>query len=258
MSTINTNPLTYNGYIVALCGLGIYQYASTSGLNVPADPVLQSLIPQVLNYAELRIQRDLDLLPSQITLTSYSMTTGSNIVSLVPSDFVSVLTVSYNSGTATVPVLPVAKEYIQSVFNDTSYTGPPQYFAVYGGDASTGGMTANNLLFGPYPDQGYTLSISGTQRLPSLNTFAVAGVADTSSTFISAYYPDLLLQASMIFVSQYQRNFSATSNSPEMPGAYEAQYQALLKQALEEENRKKLRGPAWTAQSPAPIATPGR
>ena len=258
MSANATTALTYNGYIVALSGLGVYQYTLTSGVNVPNDAVLAALIPQALNYAELRIQRDLDLLPSLTSSSAYVMTTGSNTVALLPSDFVTVLTVSYLTGTASTPVLPTSKEFIQAVYNDSSFTGPPAYFAMYGGDQSTGGLTSNILLFGPYPDQSYPLLITGTQRLTTLASYATTANASTSTTFISTYYPDMLLQASMVFISQYQRNFAGTGNSPEMPGSFENQYQALLKQALEEENRKKLRGPAWTANSPAPVATPGR
>ena len=73
-------------------------------------------------------------------------------------------------------------------------------------------------------------------------------------------YPDLLIMASMIYVSLYQRNFSAAAgaNDPMMAGSYEAQYQTLLKGAVELENRKKFRGSAWSSQSQSPVATPNR
>jgi hypothetical protein len=39
---------------------------------------------------------------------------------------------------------------------------------------------------------------------------------------------------------------------------YESQYQALLRSALMEENRKKFEAAAWSSQSPSPVATPTR
>ncbi len=62
----------------------------------------------------------------------------------------------------------------------------------------------------------------------------------------------------MIYISQFQRQFGASANDPQMPGSYEAQYQLLLKSAGVEENRKKFASVAWTSQSPSPVATPSR
>jgi hypothetical protein len=39
---------------------------------------------------------------------------------------------------------------------------------------------------------------------------------------------------------------------------YESQYQALLKNAMVEENRKKFEAAGWSSQSPSPIASPTR
>jgi hypothetical protein len=43
-----------------------------------------------------------------------------------------------------------------------------------------------------------------------------------------------------------------------MSQSYESQYQALLKGALIEENRKKFEAAAWSSQSPSPVASPTR
>jgi hypothetical protein len=78
------------------------------------------------------------------------------------------------------------------------------------------------------------------------------------TNFLSTYLPDLYVQASMIYISQFQRQFGAAANDPQMPGSYEAQYQTLLKSAAVEEARKKFQSVAWTSQSPSPVATPSR
>jgi hypothetical protein len=79
-----------------------------------------------------------------------------------------------------------------------------------------------------------------------------------TSTFISLYLPDVFIMASMIYISAYQRNFGRANDDPQMAVTYESQYQALLKSAMMEENRKKFEAAAWSSQSPSPVATPTR
>ena len=68
MPTPNTNPLTYNGYIDQIATLGVYNTQTVNSVMQGADSAFNSIVPQMLNYAELRIQRDLDLLPAQTSL----------------------------------------------------------------------------------------------------------------------------------------------------------------------------------------------
>ena len=212
----------------------------------------------MLNYAELRIQRDLDLLNLLTSNSTYSLIAGSNVLSLSVNDFVTIQNISIKTGTTALPMLPVAKEFLQNVYNDTSYTGVPTYFAMYGGDASTGGNTSINVIVGPYPNQSYGVLINGTIRQQSLNAFANAGQATSATTFMSTFLPDMLIQASMIYVSQFQRNFGPASNDPQMGPTYEAVYQSLLKGAVGEEFRKRFEASAWTSLPSSPVATPTR
>ena len=108
------------------------------------------------------------------------------------------------------------------------------------------------FLVGPYPDAAYTVELVGTYRPDSLS--------DTNTTtFISLYMPELMVMASMVYISAYQRNFSsAASNDPQMPVNYESQYQTLLRSAVSEENRKKFEAAAWSSQSASTTATPTR
>lgn len=253
------NPLTYNGFVTSLATMTVEGYETVSGVVQGTNAAFNVVVPQALNYAELRIQRDLDLLPS-LTSRNYALVTGNNELALGVGDFITVQTMTLTVSGATIPLLPVSKEFLQNVCGTAASTGTPAYFAMSGGDQSTGGNTYNNILVGPYPDANYAVTIYGTQRLPSLYDYAVAGVADTSTTFISSQLPDLLLQASMILISQYQRNFgaSAPNNDGNMPGSYEAQYGNLLKTAIVEEARKKFSASAWTSMAPPFVATPGR
>lgn len=252
MTAPNTNPLTYNGYINQIATLAVVTTTTVAGVVQGVDASFNTLIPQMLNYAELRIQRDLDLLPSQVSNTSYSLTASVNSLSVQISDFITLQTISVASGTSQIPLIPTTKEFLQNVYNDNTYTAQPQYFAIYGGNTST----SLNIVVGPYPDQNYNLTLVGTTRLPSLYGYATTANAGTSTTFISTYLPDMLIQASMIYISQFQRNFGPASNDPQMGPTYEAQYQSLLRGALGEEYRKRFEAVAWSSMSASPVATP--
>jgi hypothetical protein len=247
-----TNPLTYNGYITAVATLAVEPVTETSGV-VAASEAFTALVPSMLNYAELRIQRDVDLLALQ-TAGSYATAALNNVLSIPTEDFVTIQTLSIGG----VPLTAVSKEFLQNVYGSSTGAAQPVYFAPYGGDAATAGLTSSTFLLGPYPDTIYTVGVTGTVRMPSLNQYATQADAGDKYTFISTWLPDLLVQASMIFISEYQRNFSATGSDPQMPVNYETQYQALLRGAAVEEARRRFSASAWSSMAPPVAATPAR
>ena len=232
--------LTYATYKTALATLSV----------VPeTDPNWLDILPSTIDYAELRIYRDLDLLStvssyifpataelSKVTLPSGTFVTIQNVNVLTPAG-----TVNPDTGTRN-PLLPVSKEYIQYAWPSVTNASVPKYFAM---------MDERSFYLGPWPDLTYQLEIIGTIRPASLS-------AGNPTTFISQYLPDLFLMASMIFVSGYQRNFGRQSDDPQMAQSYESQYQALLRGATVEEYRKKFAASGWSSMSPSPVATPGR
>ena len=258
MSTPNTTPLTYNSYVTQIGTMAVVNTTTSGGVVVGVDSAFNNIIPQMLNYAELRIQRDLDLLQS-VNAKTYTLSYGNNQLQISVNDFVTLQTVEItgNDGSS-YSLTPVSKELIQNVYGISSTVAAPIYFAMYGGDSTSGGNTYTNIIFGPYPDNNYTVTVTGTSRLPTLYQFANAGQAATSSTFISTNLPDLLILASMIYISAYQRNFGRQSDDPAMAQSYESQYQTLLKSAGVEEFRKKFAASAWTSMSPPVVATPNR
>lgn len=255
MPTPNTTPLTYNGYVTQIATMAVVGTQTVSGVVQGVDTAFNAIIPQMLNYAELRIQRDVDLLPS-VTSNSYTFIGGTNQLQIPTNDFITVQTVSASNAGNLYPLIPTTKEFLQNVYGSSSATGMPKYFAMVGGDLATGGTTYNNILFGPYADQAYTAAVTGTVRLPTLYQNATTVLANTGTTFISTYLPDLLIMASMIYISAFQRNFGRQSDDPAMAQSYESQYQALLKSATTEEYRKKFQGMAWSSLSLPVAATP--
>jgi hypothetical protein len=262
MTSPATNALSYNLYVQQIGIMAVSLTFETAGVYEFVDPALQGAIPSMLNYAELRIQRDLDLLSSQ-TSNTYTLTAGQNVFPLPVNDFFTVQTLEIvQSSSATVvnsfPLLPVSKEMIQNCYGGVSSAGQPMYYAMYGDTFGGNQDTNTNILLGPAPNFGYSLRVTGTTREPSLYQNAVTGIADTAYTYISQWYPDLLIMASMIYVSAFQRNWSATADDTPMAMSYEKQYQALRLGAVPEESRRKQQGSSWSAYSTPTAATPTR
>jgi hypothetical protein len=257
-----TNPLSYNAYIQQMAALAVVTAAETGGVWAFSDAALATTTPGMLNYSELRIQRDLDMLAAQ-TSNLYTLTQGQSVFALPVDDFLTVqsLAVLQQANGVTVsesPLLPVSREFIQNCYSGASNAGAPEYFAMIGDTFGDGGDTNTNILFGPPPNYGYTIRVSGLARAPSLYKYAQSGPADSTYTYISAYYPDMLIMASMIYITMYQRNFGPASDDPQMGMTYEKQYQALRLGALPEEQRRKQQGSSWTAYSTPVSATPTR
>jgi hypothetical protein len=78
------------------------------------------------------------------------------------------------------------------------------------------------------------------------------------TTYLSDNHPELLVIATMVFMSGYQRDFSAQGADSERATSWEGQYQKLLKSSLEEEARRKGEGPDRQPYPPAPLVEPGR
>lgn len=248
----NTVPLTWNTFVSAVANLAVEDVSLVSGV-MTGNAQFNQALATAIGYSENRIQRDLDLLALE-TSRGYVLTTAINILAIPPTDFVTVRTIEI----AGVPLLPVSKEFIQNTYGSGSTLGPPLFFAMYGGGASDGGNAASNILLGPAPDQAYAATLTGTQRMPSLYYSATTPLAATGTTWISTNLPDLLVQAAMIVISEYQRNFGAASNDPQMPGIYEQQYGALLMGARGEILRSRQSASAWTAVASSQAATPSR
>ena len=235
--------MDYNTYV---------QQIATMSVVPVTDTNYQIILPQMISYAELRMQRDLDFLSTQISTTAYSFTASNNTLTVPQSQFVTTETMEVIDGSgASTPLLPVTKEFLQNVYGSGSTTGLPAYYAEYGGDAATTGYTSQLIIVGPIPSASYQVRLTGTVRSAPLS-------ATNTQTYISTNLPDMMIMASMIYISAYQRNFGRQSDDPQMAQSYESQYQALKTSALVEENRKKYEASAWSSYSPAPAATPVR
>lgn len=256
------NPLSFNAWVQTVGAMAVEQVVDAGGVYAFVNAPLQTVLPQILSYAEGRIQRDLDLLANQ-TSNVYTLTAGQNVFSLPVGDFQTVQTLEIvqqqNGQTVTTcPLTPVSKEFIQNCYGGLTQASVPRFYAMYGDNFGDEQDSYTNILLGPPPSYGFSLRVTGTACQPSLYTNAVSGIADSAYTYISQWYPDMLVMASMIFISAYQRNFSATSDDPNMGQSYEKQYQALRLGAIPMENRRKQQASGWSAYSTPTAATPTR
>jgi len=237
--------LSYDGSVYGTTSY-VTQIA-TMAVVQSTDSAFQTILPQMITYAENRIYRDLDLLITQTT-NSYSVT-GNNI-DVPAANLITVQNVVLADGTGnTYPLLPITRDFANNVYGNNNNTGTPQYFFITGGAANE--ITDYNIYVYPYPSASYTATVTGTFRPASLSSTNL-------TTFISLYMPDLFIMASMIYVSAYQRNFGRANDDPQMAVSYESQYKALLQGATIEEYRKKFQASAWSSHGTSPVATPTR
>jgi hypothetical protein len=220
--------------------------------NNPADPQFVAILPTLIDQAEQRCYRDLDLLYATQTGTA-AVTVGSSkldfsvlkLLILEDMNLVLPATVTNPDLGERVPVVPVSKEWLRMVFGVSGTKGPPEYYAV---------NDDHSILLGPFPDAAYTAELIGKFRPPPLSS-------TNTSTILTTLVPDLFLAAAMCAASGYQHNWSAMADDPRQAMSWEGNYQTLLASAKEEENRKKLH--AWMEMSaerlppPAPPGTPG-
>jgi hypothetical protein len=206
---------------------------------------MNTAIPRIIDYAEQRIYRELDLLETRVRDISSSTTANSRNFT-VPAQIVVVEGVNIATPAGSTPdsgtrnqLTPTTRDFLDAVYPNSSIVGVPKFFAM---------VEQNLMLFGPAADQAYTVEVIGTFRPAPLSS-------TNSTTFLSLYLPDLFMAASMIFTSGYQKNFSAISDTPAASQTWEAQYQHLLKSAYTEEARKKWTGLAWRSRYPDPTQT---
>ncbi len=248
-----TTAMSYDGSVSGTISY-VNTIATLAVVDSPTNADYLAILPTMIVTAENRIYRDLDFLQTS-TATTATLTAGNRSITLadgtfVVSDQINVITPSSTTdpelGTRC-PLLPVTREFLDACYGvgTVSARGVPKYWTAY---------NDNLFLIGPFPDANYTVELVGTYRPDSLS-------AANPTTFISLYLPDLMVAASMVFMGGWQKNYSLANSQPDdgaAPINWEQQYLTLLKGASVEENRKKWSGPAWSSQSPSPIASPSR
>ena len=241
--------LNYTSYVNSLANLFPTQVA---------DPGFQLVLPNIIDDAEQRIYRELDLLNTVVTDFSSAFTTGRRSFPLPTSIGTYVVvnqvyaitpagTTVPNNGTRN-PLTPCSREYLDFTWPSSVGSTVPQYFAM---------TTQSTIIVGPWPDQAYQVEVSGTQRPAPLSTTNI-------TTLLSWYLPDLFMAASLVFGYGYMKDFGGMGgpgSGPDQANAsqsWEAHYQLLKASAATEESRKKFTQAGWSSKQPSPDVTPPR
>lgn len=221
-------------------------------LVVPeSDAAYLLAIPNIIDDAEQRLYRELDLLSTRVTATGaltandrrFTLPTGSGTFVVVEqmNAITPVTTTNPDLGTRN-PMIPSSKEVLDALWPSVTGAGVPNQFAP---------ISQTNWIVGPWPDAAYTVEVVGTIRPAPLS-------ASNTTTFLSTYLPDVFFAASLVMAAGYQLNFSSGGDNPAAGMTWENHVQTLLSSAMKEEFRKKFGSEGWTSKAPDPMATPPR
>jgi hypothetical protein len=237
--------LNYTQYVNSLSNLLVVQ---------TSDSGFQLALPNIIDDAEQRLYRELQLLNTTVRDSSIAFTTNTRTFNLPSAqgtfyvvDSIYAITpagtVNPDLGTHNY-LTPASRSFIDALFPSSAGSGIPAYFAP---------TTQNSYIVGPWPDQAYQAEVVGTVRPPAIST-------TNTTTVLSWYFPDCFIAASMVFGAAYQQNFGASAavDNPAMAPTWEAHLQTLLKSAEVEEAMKKFTSQGWSSKAPAQLATPPR
>lgn len=212
-------------------------------------------LPNIIDAAEQRCYREVDLLDARIIDASGVLTPNSRSFTLpqVQGRFVVVeqinvvvpSTLTLATGGTRVALTPVSPDSLDNLWpSETALIAPsvPEFMTQ---------ITSQLYRVGPAPDAAYSVEVKGTARPTPLSS-------SNSTTLLSLYLPDLFFAAAMVVAAAYQKNFGASSDDPKMAQSWEAQYKIASESAIAEEFRKKWGGSAWSPISTPPEAQPAR
>lgn len=235
--------LNWTSYVVSL---GNFLVISTTNAD------FTSALPNIIDDAEQRIYRELDLLNTVVKDSSAAFSTGTRSFNLPAANgtfyVVNSIYAITPAGQTTADLgtrnslLPTSRDYLDFTYPSSSGSTVPAYFAM---------TTQTSFIVGPWPDAAYQMEVVGTIRPNPISS-------SNLTTLLSVYLPDLFLAASLVAGSAWQQNFGQQADNPQMAESWEAHYQLLLRSAQTEEARKKFTSQGWSSKQPADIATPPR
>lgn len=241
--------INYTTYVSEIATLT----AITSSILVSGDNNFAGIMPAIIDYAEGRLYRDLDLPAARVTDTSVICSSGVRTISLSTTQgtllVIETLNILSSAGATSsfatrIPQTPTSKAVIDCIYPTaiSSQCGQPEYFAR---------VSDTEIMFGPTPDQAYGTEVIATIRPNPLS-------ASNSSTWLTQNVPELMVAAGMVFATGHMRDFGAQADNPQMAQSWETQYGKLMQTQNIDTLRMKFQSNAWTSEIPSPTATPPR
>lgn len=200
-----------------------------------ADTDFNTILPTVIQQAELMCYRDLDPVYARKYDQALTVTGGTATVTL-PADCWILRKVTLLSGTTRSEVTPRQKSYLDEYWPDQSVTGTPKHYAT---------PIEGTILVAPTPANGAVLKCDYTYR-PAV---ATSGGTD----WLLTNYSDLMFYAAALWIAGYTKAYSG--EAPKDPGYWSTMYQSQLAKARVEEARKKGEPPQEQGPTaPIPMA----
>lgn len=182
---------------------------------------LTSYIPDFIALGEARIYRELRIRAMETALSS---TIASGVIA-VPSDYVE-MKYCYVDGSQSQHLLRKTAQWILEKYPTRSSDGKPKYFA----------QDAGNFIFGPYPNDAYTIKGTYYKRLTALS--------DSNTTnWFTTNAPGILLFAALLEAEAFMKN------DPRIE-LWDAKYEEEKATIMREENAEQFSGsPLYMAAS---------
>jgi hypothetical protein len=208
----------YTTYLDALRLAGVIQASNAAFV---------AYVPTIIDEAEQRCYRDLNLL-STIIADSSASTTASQRNFTLPSAsgrFVVLESMNLLNGTVRTPLTKYSREVMDVLWPDSAASGGqlPVAYAP---------LTDQIYILGPSPGSTFQIECIGTIRPTPLSS-------TNTTTYLSLYLPDLFFSASMIALTAYQQNWGAQADNPKMGLSWDDDYAKRLPSAQTEETRRK-------------------
>lgn len=222
-------------------------------LSISPETVLypdnEELLEQMINYAELRIYRELDFLRTVEEATTSDLTPGTRSVT-VPGQIIIVNSATLITPASTAPdagtrnpMQRVSMEFLNFIWPSAATTGIPTHYAM---------LDDETVILAPTPAAAYRACFLGIVRPAPLS-------AVNTTTYLTDFVPDLFIAASAIWgFGGINRNFGAASDDPASALSWEQTYQNLRAGVDVENLRSKAWGTGFQPFSPAPMAKESR
>jgi len=216
--------LTYTTYKSALETLAAEQASDTNWTTI---------LPQVIDYAESRITRELNILGLVRRDTTSTLTPNDRDHTLpTPTggtwEVVSEINLLLSGSRRPLNKISLpAMNLLWPSETAPSATSVPQYYA---------DVTDTTIIVGP--PLGASAGTATVEVVGRIRPTALS--AGNPTTYISETYPDLLLAASMVFVSGYQNAFGKQADDPQQAQSWENQFKILLASAQSEEAARRM------------------
>lgn len=229
--------MDYSTYVATMRNLLVISEAGSG------NAAFLQILPSMIDYAEKRIQSDLDLLAYYTSVTSTTTAGNRNITIPTQMDIIDSVYVVVPAGETPdagtrQPLQRMAVDMLNYVWPQASEDGVPQWIAL---------LNTESAFLAPTPDDAYAVEWVGL-ALPG-------ALSETNTeTYISTSLSELFIAASMVFGTGWQRDFGAQSDNPQAGVSWEAQYQALLQSEMVQEQRRKAQSVSWTSDQPSPLA----